>query len=438
MNSLSAIQQTLFQTQSSLKTSPVQLQDGEVVLGRIIKFLPNDNAIVQIGSQTMNAQLETAVEAMKSYWFQVSVTGSSRKLKVLEFGVKGQTQSLPEQLLQAYGVPVKKESKAFIQLLMKNQVPFTQKQLLTGLQWLLNQSNETPQQIQQNMDSLLFVLKRKWPITPSVVDAIKASRTSSITEQLNTLVQQLDSKPNKTQGEEKLLRVLQELFKRDLESQFNNSLTLNQPTHTKQDAVKLFIQMMTKQLGLNTEKVLKKGNPNELKHQIATVKSLIVSAIGDTVEPSIRMNMERVLAQLNGQSLLTHDQGPFAFLYVSLPLLLKNWLTDWNIQMYGRKQKDGSIDPSHCRIVFDLNLKSIQNTLVDVRIQQKIVTVQLYNDILTKEFITPLLHQVRGSFEKMGYQLTSVTVHPFNRIVNEQESPLIHQIQSVKKVDVKI
>ena len=87
-----------------LTNSEQILKPGQIVQGRILKFFPSNKAQIQLGSQTMIAQLEASLAVGEKYYFQVQTTDKVIHLKVLGDRLKIQAHSNVAELLKHLGL----------------------------------------------------------------------------------------------------------------------------------------------------------------------------------------------------------------------------------------------------------------------------------------------------------------------------------------------
>src|SRR5688500_6197126 len=53
---------------------------------------------------------------------------------------------------------------------------------------------------------------------------------------------------------------------------------------------------------------------------------------------------------------------------------------DVYMQFEGKKDKNGNIDSDFCRILFVLELEKMNETMIDMQIQKRIISVNIYNE----------------------------------------------------------
>ncbi|SDG97294.1 hypothetical protein SAMN05192534_101194 [Alteribacillus persepolensis] len=170
------------------------------------------------------------------------------------------------------------------------------------------------------------------------------------------------------------------------------------------------ITQLLQQIGMHHERDLRQGVP--LSREEAAVSSLKQTLLEYTpyLSSDVKNSAETLLARLTGQQILTqHQEGLVHQSLVQLPLLLGHHRTDLTIQWEGKKQDNGSIDPNHCRILFYLELEHLGETIADVQIQRRYVTVNVLNDHPKPEFLLELLQPfLQEKLSEHHYSLTSV------------------------------
>lgn len=165
----------------------------------------------------------------------------------------------------------------------------------------------------------------------------------------------------------------------------------------------------------------------------------------DDLPPALKEAAQQVVQHLTGQQLLlnTDRTAPFAQVHMFIPFVGPDGRETATIQIQSRRGKRGELDASNCRLWFDLDMKGLGPTLVDVQVVDRIVSVKLHND---HEWAASLLTSGRESIhtalESLGYQLLSLRTEPMP-IRTEQNSLVSSEVQSYvpqpyKGVDLKI
>ncbi|MGO4948877.1 DNA ligase [Paenibacillus sp. DRB1-1] len=177
-----------------------------------------------------------------------------------------------------------------------------------------------------------------------------------------------------------------------------------------------------------------------------TVKGALLQLMSsDDLPPALKEAAQQVVQHLTGQQLLlnTDRTAPFAQVHMFIPFVGPDGRETATIQIQSRRGKRGELDASNCRLWFDLDMKGLGPTLVDVQVVDRIVSVKLHND---HEWAASLLTSGRESIhtalESLGYQLLSLRTDPMP-IRTEQNSLASSEVQSYvpqpyKGVDLKI
>ncbi|MCH1623800.1 hypothetical protein [Fredinandcohnia quinoae] len=108
------------------------------------------------------------------------------------------------------------------------------------------------------------------------------------------------------------------------------------------------------------------------------------------------------------------------------------------VQWNGKKDNDEKINPDYCQILFYLDLKEIRETVLDVKVQNRIVTITIFNHTVgIDNLIEELKPTIKENLAKLQFSLASVKVINPN---DEQQSQKDTQKGSGQNngVDIKI
>ncbi|WP_205729469.1 hypothetical protein [Geobacillus sp. E263] len=144
---------------------------------------------------------------------------------------------------------------------------------------------------------------------------------------------------------------------------------------------------------------------------LTSLKSLLLQALENAHEPVLKETLQTLLYHITGQQLLSQGEGPLQHVFMQIPIQIGEQRTDVAIHWQGKRQKDGKIDPDYCHIVFCLLLDKLKETVVDVRVQQRIVHISIFND-------HPHLLRIANEFQPMlkerleahGYTLSALKI----------------------------
>lgn len=150
-------------------TPPFVLRKGQFVTGTIIRFYPENKAMVQLGGKKLIAHLEKPLQANQRYMFQVKDVHPFIRLQVIgETALQRDTDQI-SLILEKLGLKAGKDQKQFLGLLLKENIPFQKDQLQRAF-LLFNQGN-SPDQV---TSVLLEMFKRKMPIQEKIFQSLFA------------------------------------------------------------------------------------------------------------------------------------------------------------------------------------------------------------------------------------------------------------------------
>lgn len=151
--------------------------------------------------------------------------------------------------------------------------------------------------------------------------------------------------------------------------------------------------------------------PNKGAEQAANLKSSLLNLLQMQQLPAgIRDQAEFLLNRITGYQIISQEQqGPLQHFLVQVPLLTMQKYQDMTIQWTGKETKDGKLSEDHCRILFYLHLDTLKETIVDVQIQNRIVSVNIFNEYNKPASASatwaPVLKEALGA---LNYQLSSI------------------------------
>ncbi|MDT8859044.1 hypothetical protein N0O92_02290 [Alkalihalobacillus sp. MEB130] len=172
-------------------------------------------------------------------------------------------------------------------------------------------------------------------------------------------------------------------------------------------------------------------------------KTLLLQVQEHDVPIYVKEQAKQLLARVTSHQLFAQDQiGPFLQLLFHLPLTLGAHKTDLTIKWESRKMDNGELDPSHCRILFYLTLPRLEETIVDVQVQNRVVMISVFNEMDKPSALLELLiPNLKGNLNDQGYQLLSVSW----KKIQEMKTESVHSsnegyapISSYKGVDFRV
>nr|WP_087992070.1 hypothetical protein [Bacillus subtilis] len=173
--------------------------------------------------------------------------------------------------------------------------------------------------------------------------------------------------------------------------------------------------------------------------EIQSIKLALQAARGshEVAEP-VKREADQLFHKLNGQLFMQQDHPSYSQIVMSFPLFSKSGVQDMTVLFKGKKEADGKLDPSHCRLLFLLQLDTLKETVVDCLIQQKVMTITIETDFDLQAAIDPMVPALKQGLMEMGYSLSGVNAK--KRIHTEEKAAIDQYVTSIsdQEVDVKI
>lgn len=186
-------------------------------------------------------------------------------------------------------------------------------------------------------------------------------------------------------------------------------------------AMEQAMKSVLKGLGVSYEAALasKAGDVGALAQQL---KPQLLALVQDIqTPPAMRDAAETMLARMNGMQLLSTENGHQHQLVMQVPLEFFGKRMDATLQWNGRMKEDGKIDANFARVLFYLQMESIEETMIDMQVQNRVVTINVFNNHPhLDQLAEPLKHALKAGLEEKEYRLSGVFIKPF-----EQEKAVV-------------
>lgn len=202
------------------------------------------------------------------------------------------------------------------------------------------------------------------------------------------------------------------------------------------------IQQILIRLGLSYEAALNKGE--DVTNLIQSIKPQLLSLIQDeNASTELKNSAEMVLARLNGMQLLSGETGHQHQIIMQLPLQFLGKHVDATIQWNGRMKKDGKIDSNYARILFYLNLEALKETVIDMQVQNRIVSIYVYNELEGLDVLAePLKKALKEGLEEKNYHLSGVLIKPYKKTLQKNLEKNIEKLNDKgavqRGVDIRV
>ncbi|CAM4278916.1 hypothetical protein FHS16_002174 [Paenibacillus endophyticus] len=156
------------------------------------------------------------------------------------------------------------------------------------------------------------------------------------------------------------------------------------------------------------------GSPPAQQESLKSALLALVSS--DSTPPAIKETAQQLVQQITGQQLLlTPERNNSVLTHVTMfiPLNSPDGKQTASVHIQTRRGRKGELDSSNCRLLFNLSMNTLGNTMVDVNVMDKIVSLNIWND---HPAIAALAESSRGeiasSIQDAGYQLLSLRTTP--------------------------
>lgn len=199
------------------------------------------------------------------------------------------------------------------------------------------------------------------------------------------------------------------------------------------------LKTVLKELGISYEAALtnKSADIQAIAHQLKPqLHTLLQEA---QITPQLKEAAEMLMTRLNGMQLSSGENGYQHQLIMQVPLDFFGKKVDATLQWNGRMKEDGKIDANYARILFYLQMESMQETVVDMQVQNRVVTVTVFNDhpdVLP--LAEPLKEVLKIGLAEKDYQLSAVFIKSFEKEQPLKETRKTEQVEEHSGVDFRI
>lgn len=430
------IKQNLMQQVQAI-AKPFEVETGGLVLAKSIQILTNNASSMSEKIQAMNMLKEAGIlpqQATLQNWSSLSGVNSVQ----------------PNQLQHAGQV---------IQTILTAQ-PDNTNQLVDQLKlWTANQSlltNEQKQQVNQLIDRL-----NQLPATKQTLEIFAKQMQEQLIKAFaeNSSERLFTQDANALSVKDHLLSLLKhgattplqnDAFMRNLmKNSVESPQSMIQQIVTQADAhvqnsmdskaMEHALKTVLKNLGISYEATLsnKSADLQEIAHQLKPQLHTLLQETHTT--PQLKEAAEMLMARMNGMQLASGENGHQHQLVMQVPLEFFGKKMDATLQWNGRMKDDGKIDANYARILFYLQMESMKETVIDMQVQNRVVTVTVFNE---NDDIIPLAEPLKAAL-KIGlaekeYQLSGVFIKQFEKAQPEKTTSVLEQQEEHSGVDFRV
>lgn len=419
--------------------SKMTFQPGQILNGKIIKLFPNGIASLQVGSQKIVAQLEASLDVKHRYWFQVQPGDGKIKLKVVgtvpESRLSQDGTSITG-LMNQLSISTKDVKEETLRFFIKEQLPINQEMIHKSAELLKDVSS-----LKKGHEAIKLILDRQLPLTKETFRAILTALDdgASITKLMDQLSHNLQ-KGHLTVNESKLLHVLQTFMSSEMNidrAMADPSKQVNGQLLNLTDLFKQAISTIGYSYENSAIEYMEQRNREFDKEMV--LKPLLIQFLKENPQETVRMTAEKLLDKITGLQLLGQESGPILQQVVQIPLHIQNKMVDLTLQWNGRrKENSNEIDPAFCRVLFYLELETLQDTFVDMQVQNRIITITVLNENQNLKMLAkPLISNLKEQLDTMNYTLSNVHFTNLST-VQEKKSPTLINNSHYSGVDLRI
>ncbi|PLR77619.1 hypothetical protein CU633_09430 [Bacillus sp. V3-13] len=235
------------------------------------------------------------------------------------------------------------------------------------------------------------------------------------------------------------------LQEKNLIEQITAAIVRNSPNWEEGDKIARQLKDLIRTIGFGHEYELTEWLKNPHPHgreKIESLKPLLLQFLNEHPPAPVKEAAEHVLNRITGLQVLAQEAGPLQQFVVQVPVSFWDRTADLTMQWSGRNNEDGSIDPNFCRVLFYLQLENLDETIVDMQVQNRVLNLTIINgtsDI--KELTQPFIKPLKTKLQELDYQLSSIQFEQPGKKDGPQfmrKSGPVFDPQQYKGVDVRI
>jgi len=428
-----SLRQNLLQQVQAI-AKPFEVETGSAVLTRLLQSLTNSAATVNEKMQALSMLKESGIlpqEATLQNWSKIEAKAFQ---PIQQAGQVIQT-ILATKSENASQLVAQLKSWTESQNLLTNE----QKQHINQLVDRFNQLPVTKQTLEvfakQMQDQLLKAF------TQNTADRLftQDAHALSVKDHLLSLFKQEANSPSQNEA---LMRNL-------VKNSINSSQPFIQQVVTQADAqvqnsmdskaMEHALKTVLKNLGISYEATLgnKSADLQMIAHQL---KPQLHTLLQETnIPPQMKEAAEMLMTRMNGMQLSSGENGHQHQLIMQVPLEFFGKKMDATLQWNGRMKDNGKIDANYARVLFYLQMASMQETVIDMQVQNRVVTVTVFNENSEIQSLAePLKAALKIGLAEKNYQLSGVFIKQFDKGQTEKVGPVVEQREEQSGVDIRV
>lgn len=208
-------------------------------------------------------------------------------------------------------------------------------------------------------------------------------------------------------------------------------------------AIEQALKTILKGLGMSYEASFN-HKIQDFQEATQSLKPQLLTIINDPQTSQVlKEAADNIVSRLNGMQLHSGENGHQHQLIMQIPLHFLGKHTEATLQWNGRMKEDGKIDANYARILFYLNMNTLKETVVDMQVQNRIITIHLYNDLPQLEQLAePLKEKLKTGLLEKNYHLSGLFIKSFEKTDSTQVSNNLTESKEETKshngVDIRV
>lgn len=429
-----SLRQNLMQQVQAI-AKPFEVETGSAVLARLLQSLTNSAATMNEKMQALSMLKESGIlpqQATLQNWSKMNEAKAFQPIQQAGQVIQTILATKPENARQLV-----EQLKSWTE--SQNLLTNGQKQQINQLVDRFNQLPVSKQTLdvfaKQMQDQLLKAF------TQNTADRLftQDAHTLSMKDHLLSLFKQEANSPSQTEA------LMRNLVKNSIDS----SQPFIQQVVTQAEALvqnsmdskamEHALKTVLKNLGISYEATL--GNKSADLHMIAhQLKPQLHTLLQETnIPPQMKEAAEMLMTRMNGMQLSSGENGHQHQLIMQVPLEFFGKKMDATLQWNGRMKDNGKIDANYARVLFYLQMASMQETVIDMQVQNRVVTVTVFNENSEIQSLAePLKAALKIGLAEKNYQLSGVFIKQFDKGQTEKVGPVVEQREEQSGVDIRV
>nr|WP_315055130.1 hypothetical protein [uncultured Lysinibacillus sp.] len=429
-----SLRQNLMQQVQAI-AKPFEVETGSAVLARLLQSLTNSSATMNEKMQALSMLKESGIlpqQATLQNWSKMNEAKAFQPIQQAGQVIQTILATKPENARQLV-----EQLKSWTE--SQNLLTNEQKQQINQLVDRFNQLPVSKQTLdvfaKQMQDQLLKAF------TQNTADRLftQDAHTLSMKDHLLSLIKQEANSPSQNEA---LMRNL-------VKNSINSSQPFIQQVVTQAEALvqnsmdskamEHALKTVLKNLGISYEATL--GSKSADLHMIAhQLKPQLHTLLQETnIPPQMKEAAEMLMTRMNGMQLSSGENGHQHQLIMQVPLEFFGKKMDATLQWNGRMKDNGKIDANYARVLFYLQMASMQETVIDMQVQNRVVTVTVFNENSEIQSLAePLKAALKIGLAEKNYQLSGVFIKQFDKGQTEKVGPVVEQREEQSGVDIRV